>query len=129
MELACCNKKTFAGLVLRRSIAIYTERNFQTGSYQNIVYQYNSLNFQTSSYQNIVYQYNSLNFQTSSYQNIVYQYNSLNFQTSSYQNIVYQYNSLIMQQFEIIFGSVSLVTSIRLLNKIKSDSKRMFTDA
>ena len=34
-----------------------------------------------------------------------------------------------MQTFEIVSGIVSLVTSIRRLNKIKSDSKGMFVDA
>ena len=45
--------------------------------------------------------------------------------------VVFQYtcNSLTIQPFEIIFDIVSLVTRIRRLNKMKSDSKRRFTDA
>ena len=38
-------------------------------------------------------------------------------------------NSLIIQPFEIIFGTVILVTSIRRLNITNSDSIRMFTNA
>ena len=46
-------------------------------------------------------------------------YTERNFQTA----IVFQYNSLIVQPFEMILGTVSLVTSIHRLNKIKTDSK------